>query len=375
MNELEPQQHVIDLIDFYAGGAVSQRNLDLIKHRIEKKVSRQKDNDLKIFVSYREALKELEEVHKKRLYHPAIYQNFTNPIFRQLMQLRPEDFLILMSDQRYDMPDEELSIIIDASKEHISFRRKQLADMVTSKRDELKKICTAPVETIAEEGKPALIARKNVFEQFRSLPLPARFMIETGMVLSVLIFLMWLIPEVRNRYENSIQKRINDYLIESTISDAPAPDGTSKTPRIVQPPPEEVHNDTADEPEPKPEDTKNKKPLKVNDGETWRFSFTGTATTEILAEIQNSLKKMGLDQVKSTVAPGGIQFDFYLPTKELATLKVTLEQMAAMLQRKTSSNSPDAPTPVNMSWYKKKNMLGRKINAGHVEVVIWVSTL
>ncbi|MBS1959844.1 MAG: hypothetical protein JST80_10255 [Bdellovibrionales bacterium] len=375
MSELEPQHHVVDLIEFYAGGAVSQRNLDLIKHRVEKKVAYQKDNDLKIFVSYREALKELALIHRKRVYQPTIYQNFTNPIFKQLMQLQPKDLLILLSEQRYGMPDEELSIIIEVSKEHILFRRNQLAEMVTHKRDELKKVCTAPVATLSEENKSSQNSHKNISERFRSLPLPARFLIETGMVLSVLIFLMWLIPEVRNRYENSIQKRINDYLIESTISDAPAPEGTSKSPKIVQPPPEETRVADTDEPDVKIEDAKSKKPLKVNDGETWRFSFTGTGTNDITTEIQNILKKIGQDQVKSTVSPGGIQFDFYIPTKELANLKSSLEQMTAVLQRKAKSNSPDAPTPISMSWYKKKNMIGRKINAGHVEVVIWVSTL
>jgi hypothetical protein len=377
LEALEPQQHASDLVDFYSGGEIPARNLDLIKDRIDRKVQQQKDPELKSYVGIRETLKELRQMHTRRGYHPAIYLTFSHPVLRELLQLRPEDFLIVMASHRYSIPDEELSIILGVSGDHLRFRRNQLQELIANgKADELKKICTAPVAAINQEVQQSQQHRRNIADRFRALPLPARFLFETGFVLSVLIFLMWLIPEVRNRYESSIQKRINDYMIESTISDAPAPEGTSKTPRIVEAPPSDVSKDLApEEPESKSTDSQNKRPLKVNTGETWRFSFTGPATNDIMSGITDTLQKMGYEDVKSVTAPGGIQFDFFVPVKDLSNLKLNLEEMTAHLQRRTSSSAPDTPAVVNMSWYKKRGMTGRKVPVGSVEVVIWVSTL
>jgi hypothetical protein len=216
---------------------------------------------------------------------------------------------------------------------------------------------------------------KTLVDRFKTLPLFARFLTETGLVLSALIFLMWLIPEIRNRYETSIQRRINDYLIESTITDAPAPEGTSKTPRVIQPLPEETARAEAAEPVAPKAEASNKRPLKVNAGETWRFSFTGASTQEILNGLGTVLSKMGKDSPKSVTVPGGIQFDFYVPVQELAVLKINLEEMTGQLQRRLSGGPDDPQSSVNMSWYKKRGMQGRKIPNGQVEVVIWVSTL
>ena len=377
MDSLDPQQHPIDLVEFYSGGAVPQRNLDLIKIRIERHIAHQKNPELIPFVSYRQTLKELKEIHTRRAYHPSVYKTFTHPILRELLHLNPEDFLIVMSEVRYGIPDVELSIILSMSVENLKFRRNQLNEIVApSKKEELKKICTAPLESLHEVVHHPQHHRKNILDRFRALPLPARFLFETGIVLSVLVFLMWLIPEVRNRYESSIQKRINDYMIESTISDAPAPEGTSKTPRIVEAPPADIVNiGMPDEADQKITEGQSKKPLKVNAGETWRFSFTGPGTNDILNGVNETLKKMGLEKTKSITVPGGIQFDIFLPTSELSNMKLNLEEMTAHLQRRTSSSGTDAPAVVNMSWYKKKGMTGRKVPSGNVEVVIWVSTL
>lgn len=375
MEALDPQQHASDLVDFYSGGTIPARNLELIKDRIERKIQKQKNPELKPYVSIRESLKEMREFHTRRAAEPATQLALTHPLLRELLQLRPEDFLILLSSLRYQIPDEELSIILEVSVDHLKFRRSQLQHIVAgNKAEELKKICSAPVAAINHEVQQSH-ARRNIADRFRALPLPARFLFETAFVLSVLIFLMWLIPEVRNRYESSIQKRINDYMIESTISDAPAPEGTSKTPRIVEAPAAEVSKDLApEEPEPKAE-PQNKRPLKVNAGETWRFSFTGPATNDIMSGVNDTLQKMGITEAKSITAPGGIQFDFFIPVKQLSDLKLNLEEMTAHLQRRTSTSSPDTPAVVNMSWYKKRGMTGRKVPPGEVEVVIWVSTL
>jgi hypothetical protein len=112
----------------------------------------------------------------------------------------------------------------------------------------------------------------------------------------------------------------------------------------------------------------------VNEGETWRFSFTGSSTHEIESGILEALKPLSIETKPLTV-PGGIQFDFMLPISQLIPLKGRLETLVFSLQSKTGPGKAASGGGVNLSWYKKKNMGTRRIPDAHVQVIIWISTL
>ena len=292
-----------------------------------------------------------------------------NPVFLELLKLPPEDALLLCSGELFPLPLQALSLALKAPEESLRHRKTQLETLFKSQNLDLFNL-----KLIQEETTSLPRARnRGMITRFQSLPMGLRFTIETSLVLGFLLGLLWVIPEIRNLYETSIQKRINEYLIESALLDSPAPDGTSKNPR--EPLPSESAHEEEEVTKTSSEAASQKRQPKVNEGETWRFSFTGSATQEIEAGILQSLKKLKLEGAKPLGVPGGIQFDFDLRTDDLLPLKNQLETSISELQRKARSAQTTGPTYANISWYKKKNMGTRKVAPGHVQVIIWISTL
>lgn len=367
----------LNLLRLYSGGMIPERTLDLFEAELLKTLESSQPKESHLLDHQSRLLARLRSIENKRGREHSSINAAQSGAIANTLQLSAEDFLILASSIRGSISEEDLSILLGVSRDHLQFRRQQILRMFTdSQKNEVQKWFLAGNTTNRSETNSQSGARKGGWtEKLRSLPTGFRFFAETGLVLGALVFLMWLIPEIRNRYEKSIQRRINDYLIESTISDAPAPEGTSKTPRIVQPIPEEAPLAAEAEPTPGKSESSTKRPLKVNAGETWRFSFTGSATQDILNGLSSVMKRMGKEEPKSVTVPGGIQFDFYLPAQDLSQLKLNLEEMTFQLQRRLSQGPDDSMSAINMSWYKKRGMTGRKIPNGQVEVVIWVSTL
>jgi hypothetical protein len=385
-----------DFIEFYLLPDHPQKTIQLTQLKVKRKCNSITDELLKSVTSIARTLTELQRL--KKLGHRHQVPPDATPlkkIYHEITNLAPSDCHILLSRERYQINDGLLSLVLKTSEDHIDFRRRQL---LLHLREE-----GLPVHQLAEiDPKEALKIRRSADQppapipsfhaRMKKLPFSIRFALETGSLLAILVFLMWMIPEIRNKYENSIQKRINDYLIEASLVDSPPPAGTTKEPRAVSlPAADSDKNQLAKTSDSSNEDnvdqgvnSANKKQPRVNDQETWRFSFTGSLTTDIETGIEGILKKYSVDQSKPITVPGGIQFDFVLPIGSLIALKTSLEEMTSELQKKslsTSSNTDAASarqaslSAINMSWYKKRNMGTRKIPVGHVQVIIWISTL
>jgi hypothetical protein len=373
-------QTVGDFVELYLSPYQSSKNIEFVQLKIHRKAQRilRRTNDallLKV-ACFQDSLTHLKKYRRSSPYHKQLLLNSPEEKFYHgLTQLNPEDCLIMIAAERYQMTSAELSLILKRSSESIEFRRNQLKQTFAEESipfvdpTQLK-----PKDLIIQltSASPERIHR-SVYQSFQSLPFAIRFTVETLSVLFTLVFLMWVIPEIRNTYENSVQKRINDYLIESSLVDSPAPEGTSKTAKVVPSPDPQ----TDSEPENEPNNTASaasKKQPKVNDGETWRFSFTGAMTNELEAGILSILKKQGLEEHKPLTVPGGIQFDFTLRVQDVISLKTSLEDMTSSVQQKTSATRQNMMSSANMSWYKRR-MQGRKIPSGNVQVIIWISTL
>jgi hypothetical protein len=263
-----------------------------------------------------------------------------------------------------------LSIALNTSIESLEFRRKQLLSIFNEEGitlKEINKLVTASSGLRAE----SIPERMSAIQKFQRLPLALRFTLESASVLMSLLALLWVIPEIRNRYENSIQKRINDYLIESSLVDAPPPaNSNAQAPIPSQDGTTEGDEDSAVTKSSSDEVMSRKQP-RVNEGETWRFSFTGTATQDIENAASAAIQKLNLTAPKPTTVPGGIQFDFNVPVDQVIALKTALEQKTFDIQQKNSATGSAA----NFSWYKKKNMGTRKIPSNHVQIIVWISTL
>ena len=348
---------------------LNQKSIDLLKIRLDRK-SRGKDEFLRSVKLIRNAMKLLSSRRKTMIaiFHP---ETAIEKTYLEVLRLTPADCLILTSETLFPIPKEALSLALKTSVESLEFRRKQLQSIFDEEGFTLKEIEKL---VLASSGPSHAIPEKLSFLQwFQRLPIALRFTLESGFVLLCLLSLLWVIPEIRNRYEASIQKRINDYLIESSLVDSPPPAGSNVQAPI---PAQDLSAENDDEnvvTKSSSDAVTSRKQPKVNEGETWRFSFTGTASSDIENAAIQAIQKLNVENIKPTTVPGGMQFDFILPVDQVIPLKTALEQKTYEIQEKNSSSA--AGSSANFSWYKKKNMGTRKIPASHVQIIIWISTL
>ena len=350
---------------------LAQKSIDLLKIRLDRRLRNIKDPLLRDVQLIRRAM-EILSSRRKNLITAFQPRTQIEKTYLEILRIEPSDCLILTSENLFQIPKASLSLALKTSEESIDFRRKQLQSIFDEEGVTVSEIAKLVYVTQNIE-KSTLPDRVDLVRRFQRLPLALRFMIESGTVLAALLALLWVIPEIRNRYEVSIQKRINDYLIESSLVDSPPPAGL--TPQAPIP-----AEDAPAEPEEDPSVTKSssdavtsRKQPRVNEGETWRFSFTGTATSDIESAASIAIQKLNIELPKPVTVPGGIQFDFIAPVDQVIPLKTSLEQQTLEIQSKNASGGPGSVA--NFSWYKKRNMGTRKIPSGHVQIFVWISTL
>ncbi len=371
---MSAESPVLRFAEFYLGPIMSRKSLDLLKLELLKPASKAEEPALGELRALRELASTMGK-KRKALFADEERQSALSSGQQELYALEPEEALLLASHTPFRIPLKSLSLAFGHPEESLKFRTQALL-----RRLEDSGFGIESWDTSAQPGQtgPSTSSRPtNWIESFRGLPVGLRLTIETSFILSGLMVLLWLIPEVRNRYESSIQRRINDYLIESSLLDAPAPEGTSKTPRNPVAPPAESGSEEPEAPANRSssEEPSARKQPKVNEGETWRFSFTGSATHEIESGVLEILKSYPSEQVRPLTVPGGIQFDFMLGVGQLIPLKAKLESLVYDLQTRTSPDRQGGINSINMSWYKKRNMGTRKIPDAHVQVIVWISTL
>lgn len=369
------ESNTLEFLSLYLGPFVPQKNLSLLKLDLIKRARRTKANDpgLSEVTLIRQTLETITRKRKSILAHLNPLE-ISDPVFLELLKLPPSDALLLCSNHLYPIPLRSLSLALRQPEESLLYRKERLSALFQEQDlsiDSLRNLAVSkPARSRSMRGRG-----RDLLTSFQALPMGIRFLIETSFILVFLLLLLWFIPEIRNRYETSIQTRINEYLVESALLDSPAPDGTSKSPKAP------LAQDSAgldtDEGITKSssETPAQKRQPKVNEGETWRFSFTGSATNEMEAAILETLHQLKASEQKPLNVPGGIQFDFILETGKLLGLKEKLESTVSELQRRSLVAQTTPLAYANLSWYKKKNMGTRKIPPGHVQVIVWISTL
>ncbi len=372
------EANALGFLAFYLSPFSSRKSIDLLKLQLLKRSRKVKTKDPLLAEAglIREIVRVLVKRRKAILAHLNPLEPH-EPAFLELIKLPPEDALLLCSGAIYPISLDALSLALKTPRESLLYRKERLVALFESQKLHLEALQTDPGAPGTQSLKGGIRPRnRGLFTRFQTLPILIRFSIETSLVLGILLGLLWVVPEIRNRYEASIEKKINEYLVESALTDAPPPEGTSSLPRepITEGVPEEdapVNDVVKSSSEP----PSAKRQPRVNEGETWRFSFTGAATPEIESMILDSLKRIGVAGAKPLSVPGGIQFDFNLETAAVLDLKSRFETAIASLQRKAPGAQATPLAYANMSWYKKKHMGTRKIPAGNVQVIVWISTL
>ena len=337
-----------DFIELYLSIDLSKKEIELIK--VRSFVPVKNGDELRQTVDcFRKAI-----MFSKRHYlkyraksHYALPESL-----EELLHLSPENFLLLVGSIRYGLNGDTLSLILKTPKETLLFQEQQLRDKTSLTDPDLSQIHLR-LQPLEKKRFSQIQRIKNKFR-------PQRFLWETTLIMLAIIIVLWSIPELRNRYEKWIQKKTSEYFVSGEIKEAPIPPELNTKPAVVE-------TDTSTTEEAAPAETSPKlerKQPKVVAGDVWRFSFTGSAKIDLENELKTILQKYSDQPPKSSVAPGGIQYDEYVKVDDLIQLKVDFESIA-------DSQSHT----LKMSWYKKKSVVTKKIPGGHVEVVVWISTI
>ena len=342
------QQSLSDFIELYLSIDLPRKDLDLIKLHTLRPL---KHNDLleQTTISFRRALSATKKHYRK--FRVKAHYSLPEKL-ETLLHLPPEEFLLLLAPIRYDLDENTLSLILKIPIETIRFKINHLHSKIGLSDLEIK--------TLHSRLHPLEKKRFSQIQKIKSKFSPQRFLWESSLVMAVVIFILWSIPEIRGRYEKWVERKTSEFFVSSAIKDAPIPAELNSKPNIIE-------NETASSTEeliatekPKSE----RKQPKAYEGEVWRFSFTGTSKNDLEKELKSILQKYSSQPPKGSVAPGGIQYDSFVKVNDLIALKMAFENLTD-----TQSHT------LKMSWYKKKNMGTKKIPSAHVEVVIWISTI
>lgn len=199
-------------------------------------------------------------------------------------------------------------------------------------------------------------------------------------------------PRIRVLYERSVERRLEAISLGDLVmpnegdEDLTAAPGTplarGKNLAVASEGEAEDDFEGEDEREPeKPTTKKSKDDLRVGSSEIWRFNLKTDSPREMRAKVVQILSELRLPAdtpgLGGIEAPGGIQFDLYVPTYAVSNVKNQLQRLVAPNQRSVLSHRPSHSAIDNTSisdlftWYRNKSR--RKVPAGKARVVIWLS--
>jgi len=344
---VDPKHSVADFIELYLTIDLPRKEVDLIKLRSILN-SKNKDQLEESVLSFRNAIS-----HTKKHFHKfRTKSHYGLPeVLESIIHLSPEEFFLLLAKPRYNLSTETISLILKLPEETITFQTNHLRSLIQLSDTDLKSLHT--------KLQPLEKKRFSQVQKLKSKLRPQRFILESVVTTVTVVFVLWSIPQIRKKYDNWALKKTSEYFVSNEIKEAPIPVELNNKPNIIEPEAAESTEEARSQ-QPKAE----RKQPKVSEGEVWRFSFTGTAKGDLEKELKAIVQKFAAQQLKPSVAPGGIQFDTFIKTSDLIEIKTAFESLT----------DAQANT-LKMSWYKKKNMGTKKIPSAHVEVVVWISTI
>lgn len=408
------QEIAQDILHINLAPFLPHREIEILTHSLNQKFpntpahqpSYEEGAPLEIFVTVlQDCLAKIKKNTKNKqdfltpLRRPGNPYQLSEPslLYLELLRLQTHEFFILLALTRYRIPISILGITLQQSEDSILFQHQRLLNALDhhltqrSHPGNSYKVLTSDFEPLILELKshsPHSSTNTFIYKKFNynTLPLPVKYSLELLAGFVVFGALIWSIPKIRKSYESSLNKKINEHLMDYGISDAPAPLGLNPPSPSTEVQASGQTSDPSTEETPetlKPQQQsspKEKKQPKVTSGETWRFSFTGVAgSTNLESEVQTTLEKTVANIVtKKSTVPGGIQIEAQVSVSSLIPIKSSLEDIVFKINQKNKNGNETTratSTELNLSWYKKNMTQNQKINKGQVLVIIWISTL
>jgi len=201
---------------------------------------------------------------------------------------------------------------------------------------------------------------------WKQLPIGVRLLIEGASIAGVVMLGIRLGPIAREMYEARMEKRLQTMIAAEDQSNVPL--GRGKTDAEDAEISDEVANSESDSENSAGIEVDSN--VQVGKGEIWRFNLKTDAPALVRSQIMKALTETGIPNTTNGIggveAPGGIQFDLFVPQSAIPTIKAHLEKLAG----KPSENLPFSET---FTWYKNRSK--KPIPNGTSRVVIWLSQI
>lgn len=215
------------------------------------------------------------------------------------------------------------------------------------------------------------------------LPWYVRSSVEGLGIVGLILATVSAAPKIRTLYETSIERSLKDLSDPQEAHLAKAPPLQRKAPQAAAGEGEEhfvgdeIEIDTdAENEEPDPAPNPPKEKAGAGAMQIWRFHLKTESPYESRARIAQMLTAVlhshggaGGASLGGTEAPGGIQFDVFVPETLVPEIKQKLEKMAAPSRK----DEVGAALGENFTWYKSRSRV--KAPAGKSRVVIWLSQI
>jgi hypothetical protein len=225
---------------------------------------------------------------------------------------------------------------------------------------------------------PADVAR-GARSRWERVPWFIRTTIEGTSIVLLILLGISTGPKLRQFYERRIERSINEYGDAMTAgeqtSEIPLARGKTQAQAEDSGGNDEFSGEGEDSSEDaSSDDAADGDNLHVGNSEIWRFNLKTDSphdvrpkVVQVLRELRVSADTPGFGGIE---APGGIQFDVFLPKNVILELKRQLAKLAP----RPGERNPDNPfSSDTFTWYKNKSK--RKIPEGKTRVVIWLSQM
>ncbi|MCC7441994.1 MAG: hypothetical protein IT285_10185 [Bdellovibrionales bacterium] len=316
-------------------------------------------------------------------------------------RLPPESRLLLLLRERHELTLDEVGTILGTPAASLELRHRQVLDVLVgwiwqeppkanSKNPTPlppeRRICDvirgwprvhlpeeirkAPLSAVAMAAASAPVGAAQTRSPWQKAPWFIRSGAEAIGLAVVILGVVALVPKMRQLYERNLEDQLATFRSEDLSLDLDT-DFATEQPELIDETIDE--NPTVESTEPDVATAeKTAKPVRIEVGnsEIWRFNIKTPSPGDLRPKITQMLLDLAVPPdtkgIQGIEAPGGIQFNLFIPKEIVAEAKTRLERLAAPPAGTDSASSITS----DFTWYKIKSR--KNIPKGQAQLVVWI---
>lgn len=332
------------------------------------------------------------ERHRSRSHSPLHWVDPSDDVALKaryaFSRLPLDDRILVTLSEKYLLPIDDIASALQCSTDSLQLRREQALRRMTADVEphpfkakqwiasQPRQLLPEPAAEQAHEKKWELRLHKGgplqQLAQWRRTPWYVRTGIEGFAVLVMILVTIFGVPKLRTLYERSLDRRLEAYNVKELSPDLNHfPEQKKVT--------EEADSDSDADTQPgeaAPQaEILSKGPIKVLEGEIWRFYIKTESPHDLRPKIAKTLQDLQLSssptELRGLEAPGGIQFDLLLQKDQVITVKQQMDNFAQNILKEMGNES----LSLNQifTWYRSRSK--KTIPVGKTRVIIWLSQI